>query len=126
MRDKITVYGLLSKIYNGNTDMPKKINCCGTIYEWDEEDEDYVYKNDKLGTISSFLETHNDNLKTFLQDTVDIIQDNKIKKEDLFKLDESMSKVSLIAWQKANNGILKKQIDEIIDKLNEVLNEKDR
>ena len=42
----------------------------------------------------------------------------KIEKEDLFKLDERMSKASLVAWQKANNGILKKKINELIDEIN--------
>lgn len=49
-------------------------------------------------------------------------EDKKIEKEDLFKLDESMTKASLVAWQKANNGIFKKKIDELIDKVNSLEN----
>lgn len=44
----------------------------------------------------------------------------KIEKEELFALDESMTKSSLVAWQKANNGIFKKQIDFLIDHINKI------
>ena len=47
-----------------------------------------------------------------------IEEPKKIEKEDLFKLDASMSKDSLVAWQKANNAILKNKIDELIDEIN--------
>ena len=75
MRDKITVYGLLSKIYNSNTDMPKKINCCGYDYEWDDDYQDYLIADNEQGLLLSFLDNHNDNLYDFLNDTVDIIKE---------------------------------------------------
>lgn len=76
---QITVYGLLSKIYNynGNISMPKKICFCGYDYYWDEDFNDYIRKDDKNKLAMSFLENHADNLQYFLQDTVDILDDEK-------------------------------------------------
>ena len=124
MRDKITVYGLLSKIYNGNTDMPKKICFCGYDYEWDNDFKDYLRTDDERQMTFSFLETHNDNLMAFLQDTVDIIQDNKIEL-DLYT-NARCGKRMTTEEQDYNWELISKNFEIINKKLNEVLNEKDR
>lgn len=80
MRDKITVYGLLSKIYNNCPNMPKRINCCGYEYEWDDGYQDYLRTDDEKGLLLSFLDNHNDNLYCFLQDEVEIIEEKEIEK----------------------------------------------
>lgn len=77
MRDKITVYGLLSKIYNNCPNMPKRINCCGYEYEWDSDYRDYLRTDDEKDLLLSFLDNHNYNLYCFLKDTVDIIEEDK-------------------------------------------------
>ena len=80
MRDKITVYGLLSKIYNENKDIFKKIGYDEEIWEYDRDVGDYYSKitNKRLfATYFGEMEA-----KVFLQDEVDIIQDNKIEKAD--------------------------------------------
>ena len=78
MRDRITIYGLLGKIYNENTDMPKKIMFCGYEYEWNNDFQDYLRNIDENGLRVTFMENHNDNLLNFLQDTVEIVkEDNK-------------------------------------------------
>lgn len=123
MRDKITVYGLLSKIYNGNTDMPKKICFCGYDYEWDNDFKDYLRNDDEKGYRISFLENHDDNLMAFLQDTVDIIQDNKIEKiknytANVGRVDDSnIEKYIHILFEQQSEIIHK--FDEIIEVLNE-------
>lgn len=108
---KIKVIDLLTKYANkGLTKI--KVRYDNSTDVWDEKDFLYdVYKE--------FGERENSEIIEFLNDEVEIIEEpKKIEKEDLFKLDESMSKASLVAWQKANNGILKKKIDELIDEIN--------
>lgn len=127
MRDKITVYGLLSKIYNGNTDMPKKICFCGYDYEWDNDFKDYLRTDDERQMTFSFLETHNDNLMAFLQDTVDIIQDNKIEKLPYYSLEKIQKAKNKDEWREERISLLEKRVDDYHNKLNEiieVLNEK--
>lgn len=96
------------KVYHDD-DYVTEILWNGDMFEWEE------------GTFTS------EGFFNPLYDFV-IIEDNeKIEKEDLFTIDESMTKSSLVAWQKANNGIFKKKIDELIDhisKIEEKLDEK--
>ena len=77
----------------------------GDYFEWEE------------GTFTS--EAFFNSLYDFV-----VIEDNdkleKIEKEELFALDESMTKPILVALQKANNGIFKKQIDFLIDHINKI------
>lgn len=113
---QITVYGLLSKIYNynGNTPMPKKICFCGYDYYWDEDFNDYIRKDDKNELAMSFLENHADNLQYFLQDTVDIL-DDEIEKLNLDK-DELLKNVIITA----QDYVIEGKINEIIDVINEM------
>lgn len=107
---KITMYELLGLVKDGKA--PKKIKYEYSIYELTHERNDYYCKNE----MEWF--TNEINALGVLNNEVEIIEEpKKIEKEDLFKLDESMSKASLVAWQKANNGILKKKIDELIDEI---------
>jgi hypothetical protein len=120
MRDKITVYGLLSKIYNSNTDMPKKINCCGYEYEWDDGYQDYLRTDDEKGLLLSFLDNHNDNLYYFLNDTVDIIKENK----EIEKLDHFTISVGRVDDSNIEEYIQKlfEQQCEMFNKINEIIN----
>lgn len=108
---KITIYELLELVKDGKA--PKKIKYEYSIYELTPERNDYYCKNEMRWF------TNEINCLGVLSDYVEIIEEpKKIEKEDLFKLDASMSKDSLVAWQKANNGILKNKINELIDEIN--------
>ena len=114
---KITMYELYGKIYDENP--PKHIKVYGEDWYWNDYDG-YVTK-ESLKTTPDAQIYLMDRYRTFmnLDKEVEIIEElKKIEKEDLFKLDERMSKASLVAWQKANNGILKKKINELIDEIN--------
>ena len=127
MRDKMTVYGLLGKIYNSNTDMPKKINCCGHNYEWDDDYQDYLITDGEKGLLLSFLDNHNDNLHDFLNDTIDIIEeDKKIKKLRLYySVPNTTEEYNADVFETLCN-IIKNQrnqedkINELIDKINKL------
>lgn len=127
MRDKMTVYGLLGKIYNSNTDMPKKINCCGHNYEWDDDYQDYLITDSEKGLLLSFLDNHNDNLHDFLNDTIDIIEeDKKIKKLRLYySVPNTTEEYNADVFETLCN-IIKNQrnqedkINELIDKINKL------
>lgn len=123
---QITVYGLLSKIYNynGNIPMPKKICFCGYDYYWDEDFNDYIRKDDKNKLAMSFLENHADNLQYFLQDTVDILDDEI----------ETISNKTRYYFSSISNGMMRtdrealdsmfdtiyKKIDELSNAINEM------
>ena len=119
---KITIYELLGLVKDGKA--PKKIKFRNEIYEYENHIKDgfidYVgieKENDEAFYLSSYI--GNNYISDIFTDEVEIIEElKKIEKEDLFKLDERMSKASLVAWQKANNGILKKKINELIDENN--------
>ena len=119
---KITMYELLKSVTDGKA--PKKIKFRNEIYEYENHIKDgfidYVgieKEDDEAFYLSSYI--GNNYISDIFTDEVEIIEElNKIEKEDLFKLDERMSKASLVAWQKANNGILKKKINELIDEIN--------
>ena len=119
---KITIYELLGLVKDGKA--PKKIKFRNEIYEYENHIKDgfidYVgieKENDEAFYLSSYI--GNNYISDIFTDEVEIIEElKKIEKEDLFKLDERMSKASLVAWQKANNGILKKKINELIDEIN--------
>lgn len=120
MRDKITVYGLLGKIYNNCPNMPKRINCCGCEYEWDDGYQDYLRTDDDKGLLLSFLDNHNDNLYCFLNDTVDIIKENK----EIEKLDDFTISVGRVDDSNIEEYIQKlfEQQCEMFNKINEIIN----
>ena len=119
---RTTMYELLGLVKDGKA--PKKIKFRNEIYEYENHIKDgfidYVgieKEDDEVFYLSSYI--GNNYISDIFTDEVEIIEElKKIEKEDLFKLDESMSKASLVAWQKANNGILKKKINELIDEIN--------
>ena len=119
---KITMYELIGLVKDGKA--PKKIKFRNEIYEYENHIKDsfmdYVRiekETDERFYLSSYI--GNNYISDIFTDEVEIIEElKKIEKEDLFKLDERMSKASLVAWQKANNGILKKKINELIDEIN--------
>ena len=107
---KIKIIDLLVKIANGEEST--KVKTKYDSVDWEENDFLFSIYNE-------FEHKNNYEIVKFLNDYVEIIEEpKKIEKEGLFNLDESMSKASLVAWQKANNGILKKKIDELIDEIN--------
>ena len=122
LKMKITMYELLGLVKDGKA--PKKIKFRNEIYEYENHIKDgfidYVgieKEDDEVFYLSSYI--GNNYISDIFTDEVEIIEElKKIEKEDLFKLDERMSKASLVAWQKANNGILKKKINELIDEIN--------
>ena len=122
LKMKITMYELLGLVKDGKA--PKKIKFRNEIYEYENHIKDgfidYVgieKETNERFYLSSYI--GNNYISDIFTDEVEIIEElNKIEKEDLFKLDERMSKASLVAWQKANNGILKKKINELIDEIN--------
>ena len=122
LKMKITIYELLGLVKDGKA--PKKIKFRNEIYEYENHIKDsfmdYVRiekETDERFYLSSYI--GNNYISDIFTDEVEIIEElKKIEKEDLFKLDERMSKASLVAWQKANNGILKKKINELIDEIN--------
>lgn len=86
-----------------------------------------IYPKEKIMNIYNFRrDGENDifsvvRVKDVLQKYREIIEEpKKILKEALYELDASMPKDSLVAWQKANNAILKKEIDELIDVVNKL------
>ena len=122
---KIKIIDLLNKIANGE-EVPKKIKWENIIYAYSEYDKDYLEYPFSDEEYKGLFDMRNNILTQFLNDEVEIIEeDKKIEKEDLFKIDASMSKASLVAWQKANNGILKKKIDELIDEINNLKEKKE-
>ena len=122
LKMKITMYELLGLVKDSKA--PKKIKFRNEIYEYENHIKDgfidYVgieKEDDEAFYLSSYI--GNNYISDIFTDEVEIIEElKKIEKEDLFKLDERMSKASLVAWQKANNGILKKKINELIDEIN--------
>ena len=130
---QITVYGLLSKIYNynGNIPMPKRINCCGYEYKWDNGFQDYIRTDEKNKLSMSFLENHSDNLQYFLQDTVDILDDEieNIKTYYNEELEEYTAETTSngVEYRVVYGGDLGQMIfdklNELIDKVNEMNNE---
>lgn len=119
---QITVYGLLSKIYNynGNIPMPKKICFCGYDYEWDEDFNDYIRKDDKNKLAMSFLENHADNLQYFLQDTVDIL-DDEIEKIPRYSLEKIQKAKNKDEWREERIILLEKRINDQHIKINELI-----
>lgn len=110
---KITMYELLGLIKDGKA--PEKIKYEHLIYELTTERDNYYYKNGMRWFTSEITSLE------VLNNEVEIIEEpKKILKEALFELDANMPKDSLVAWQKANNGILKKKIDELIDEINKL------
>lgn len=83
MNKKIKIYELLEMINNLQRPMPKKINCCGYEYEWDSDFQDYLRTDHKQGLTFSFLENHDDNLYCFLNDEVEILDDEDMEIEEL-------------------------------------------
>ena len=73
------VIDLLVKISKGE-EVPKKIKFNEEIYKFNEIDDDYegLYGGDWL------LHNHNDNLKCFLNDEVEVIQEKEIEHYDMF------------------------------------------
>lgn len=119
MRDKITVYGLLSKIYNNCPNMPKRINCCGYEYEWDDGYQDYLRTDDEKGLLLSFLDNHNDNLYCFLQDEVEIIEEKEIEILNNFTI--SVGRVDDSNIEEYIKKLFEQQC-EMYYKINEIIN----
>lgn len=121
---KITMYELLGLVKDGKA--PKKIKYRDKIWEYVS-----TIKGTGYQYYSNFFENwetlqNQVYLEECLNDEVEIIEEpKKIEKVDLFKLDESMSKASLVDWQRANNGVLKEKIDELIDEINNLKEKKD-
>ncbi len=119
MNKTIKIIDLLNKIANG--EIPKEIKYNNYFLNWDDVDKDYYCEY--YGNLFTYLFS-NDQTTVVLDYEIEIIEDNdkleKIEKEELFTIDESMTKSSLVAWQKANNGIFKKQIDFLIDHINKI------
>lgn len=106
---KIKIIDLLNKIANGEEDDLL------TEFEFDNRVWNFKGFNDSEFCLDGWLLNQN---ITITKHKEILEEPKKIEKEDLFKLDASMSKDSLVAWQKANNGILKNKIDELIDEIN--------
>ena len=83
MNKKIKICELLEMINNLQRPMPKKIKCCGYEYEWDSDFQDYLRTDHKQGLTFSFLENHDDNLYCFLNDEVEILDDEDMEIEEL-------------------------------------------
>jgi hypothetical protein len=120
MNKEITIYELLGLVKDGK--QPRRIKYYDRIYIYDNYKGDSGYVDKTVEPYKWFVKECD--IERDLNDTVEIIEDNdkleKIEKEELFSLDESMTKSSLVAWQKANNGMFKKQIDFLIDHINKI------
>lgn len=117
---KITIYELLGLIKDGKA--PKKIKIGNSILNLSKRNI-IQYNFELYGQLSWEYYIENYRLDEKVVEILDKdfkLEPKKIEieKVDLFKLDESMSKASLVAWQKANNEILKNKIDELIDEIN--------
>ena len=119
MNKKIKIYELLEMINNLQRPMPKKINCCGYEYEWDSDFQDYLRTDHKQGLTFSFLENHDDNLYCFLNDEVEILDDEDMEdktkpltKKDIEALGYACGEIKKcfeMGWNKSLNN---EQLDE--------------
>lgn len=102
---KVKIIELLNMISKGEA--PKKIKFDDIIFEYDEDDK--LYYSDNL-----ILEEYC-NITQYLNDEIEIIEeDKKIEKLDLI-LDEHFSNDELQAYIKETQ----EKVNEIIDKINE-------
>ena len=83
-----------------------------TMDKTKENDEDYQ-KEDGLMLFG------NSKINYILNTEVEILEEEKKipEKEKIYKIEDDLPYESLIAWQRANNKIFEKQINEIIDYL---------
>ena len=98
------VIDLLNKIANGKIKYPIKWERYGIEYKIEDE-----------ASLEDFYCVCNT-----LNDEIEIIEEpKKIEKlEPIYKIEQDMNLDSVIAWQKVNNKIFQKKIDEIIDYIN--------
>lgn len=127
MNRKIKIYELLEMINNLQRPMPKKINCCGYEYEWDSDFQDYLRTDHKQGLTFSFLENHDDNLYCFLNDEIEILDDEDMEIKIINSLNNVGNSKELAEFkdkQQLNNHILKDKINELVREINKLKKDK--
>lgn len=117
--NKIKVIDLLNRIANGE-EVPDRISFCSYDYKWDKDFDDYLRIVDKQQMAFSFIENHNDNLECFLNDTVDIIEEDK----KIEKIEYSIDKDGYLSVNDFREHLLQiiNKINEIIDYINGGIN----
>lgn len=119
--NKIRVIDLLNKIANGE-EVPDRISFCSYDYKWDKDFDDYLRIEDKQQMAFSFIENHNDNLECFLNDTVDIIEeDKKIEKVNTYVLCDYDFKNKNEDNNLIATNIIDKAFEEYSHKINEII-----
>lgn len=119
------IIDLLIKIAN-NEKLPKKIIYRDNIWELIKykEDDGKIYYNYRTEFDDGFMiYLFNDailRIQCCLNDEIEVLEEPmKIEKlEPIYKIEQDMNLDSVIAWQKVNNRIFQKKIDEIIDYIN--------
>lgn len=105
------VIDLLNKIANG--EIPKIIVYDEKYFTYDDIRKNYfAYDDSEIDWKYTIME--------YINDEIEVIEEpKKIEKlETIYKIEQDMNLDSVIAWQKVNNKIFQKKIDEIIDYIN--------
>lgn len=128
MNKKTKIYELLEMINNLQRPMPKKINCCGYEYEWDSDFQDYLRIDHEKRMTFSFLENHDDNLYCFLNDEVEILDDENTEIEELHIINGAVDG----KWENGSSynytlsapqTVIIKKVNELVRKINKLKKE---
>ena len=113
------VIELLNKIANGE-EVPKKIKWEDTIFVYSEYDKDYLEYPFSDEEYQGLFCMKDSILTQFLDDEVEILEEEKKIPEKLIKLNNVSNSSDLIAlsqMQWENNKLIENKINEIIDYL---------
>lgn len=113
----ITMYELLGMVKDGKAPKRIRIRSAGGVYdkEFYFDGNIYMYKDE----YEEYAMTDDISIEMSLNDEVEILEEEKKipEKEKIYKIEDDLPYESLIVWQRANNKIFEKQINEIIDYL---------
>ena len=127
MNKTIKVIDLLNKIANGEV-VPKTILFWGKEYKLDDEYKCYMHKISE-DIFDDFMDNNNAELDDFLNDTVEIIEDND--KLEKIKWNEKESRAGMLRTDQEievlarRTETLKKKITELVDHINKIEENKD-
>ena len=118
--NKIKIIDLFNKIANGE-EVPKRIKFNDVDYMFNATFDDY----ESLYGASWLLKEHNDNLKSFLNDEVEIIEEEKEIEKLKIEYDDGDIGINGIYLTSNHSEIFANKINELIDVVNELKRDKE-
>lgn len=119
MNKEITIYELLGLIKDGQA--PERIVYDNYIWSWTGDDYRTILKTEK----EQFLITgmYYTWLSEFLDDTVEIIDNNKIEKLPHYSLERIQKAPTKDTWFDERTTLLEKRVNDYHNKINELIDE---